>query len=216
MTNNQRKEILKMSISSKLPSPLQQVNKKKPLEPSRPFSKLLSDKQKNLLKDKEQAKEKNPVWAPNLPIHSAAENPNLTHILSNKLSEITEIKMNTPVTQTLPLEIEELWQKLASTTVFMNSQDQKTTTFFLETNSVFSGMRITIQEFKTAPKIFNIELATISSEALSLIASHVQQLCGSFTYHEGAFGFSVHRIDTELLPYETHNRQKEEADEDSQ
>lgn len=215
MTNNQRKEILKMSISSKLPPSLQQVSKKKPLEPPRPFSKLLSDKQKNLLKDKEKVKEENPIWTPN-PTHSEVENPNLAHILSNKLSELAEVKMNIPVTQTLPLEVEELWQRLASTTVFMSSQDQKTTTFFLETDSVFSGMRVTIQEFKTAPRIFNIELATSSSAALSLIASHVQQLCSSFKYHEGAFGFSVHRIDAEMLTYEAYDRQKEEADEDSQ
>jgi hypothetical protein len=96
-----------------------------------------------------------------------------------------------------------------------NSQDQETT-FVLETDSLFSGTSVTIKEFQTAPKVFNIELTTTSSTALSLIESHLQQLQGLFKYHEKSFGFSVHRINSGLQTYETDVCQKEKDEEDSQ
>lgn len=206
-----------MSISSKLPSSLEQENSKKKitLKPSRPFSKLLSDKQKKLLDKNKKKKEENPIWAPTLSLQSESKS-SLSQILSAKLSEITdEITMNTPITETsFPLEIEELWQKLASSSILMNNSQDQETTFILETDSLFSGMRITIKEFQTAPKIFNIELAPGSSAALSLVAAHVQQLSDQFRSNQTRFGFSVHRIDAELQPYEANDHQKQEADKD--
>lgn len=206
-----------MSISSKFPSPVDQESSKKKIssKPSRPFSKLLSDKQKKLLDENKDKKEENPIWIPPSSLHPEPNNSHLSHILSAKLSAITnEITMTSATPTSFPVEIEELWQKLASSSILLNNSQDQETTFILETDSLFSGMRITIKEFETAPKIFNIELAPSSSAALSLVAAHVQQLCDQFRCNQARFGFSVHRINVELQPHEAADHQKQETDED--
>lgn len=198
-----------MTISSKLPPPLKKESGKQPPKIDS-FSKLLEKKQQKILKKEDVKSQENPIWAPNLTLSLEVKKPDLSNILSTKLSEIA-LKADIPTT--LPLEVEELWQKLASTTILMNHEKDRETTFILETNtSLFSGMRVTIKEFQTAPKIFNIELAPTSSSALSLIAAHAQQLLDRFNH--ASFDFSIHRIDTELQPHETNDDQKQEADED--
>lgn len=201
-----------MTISSKLPPPLKKESGKQPPKPGS-FSKLLEKKQNKLLEKEDKKSQENPIWAPNQMLFPEIKQPGLSDILSAKLSEL-EPTTNTSTTTMLPVEIEELWEKLASATLLINHSQDKETTFTLETNntSFFSGMRVTIKEFQTAPKIFNIELAPNSSSALSLIASHAQQLLDRF--NRASFDFSIHRIDTELQPYEATDHQKQEADED--
>jgi len=202
-----------MTISSKLPAPLKKQESGKRVLKTDSFSKLLGEKQKKL-KNEDKNLPENPIWAPNL-ILSPEKSPDLSSILSTKISEV-ELSAHVPVTSHFPLEIEELWQKLASASILMNRSQDKETTFILDTNSsVFSGMRITIKEYSTAPKIFNIELALepTSSSALSLIASHAQQLLDRF--HQNSFDFSVHQIIAELQSHETIEHQKQD-DEDCQ
>ena len=189
-----------MTVSSKLPpTPLKEQKSGKPVHKTDSFSKLLGQKQKKLLKS-EDGNPENPIWA-----------PDLSTILSTKISEV-ELSSNSPVTPHFP--IEELWEKLASASILMNYSQDKETTFILDTNtSLFSGMRITIKEYSTAPKIFNIELAPTSSTALSLVASHVPQLLNRF--RQESFGFSVNDIILELRSYETTDHQKQD-DEDNQ
>ncbi|MGL5263746.1 MAG: hypothetical protein ACRDAI_04105 [Candidatus Rhabdochlamydia sp.] len=203
-----------MTISSKLPPPLKKEGGKQPPKPGS-FSKLLEKKQNKLLEKEDKKSPENPIWAPNQMLTPEIKQPGLSDILSTKLSEL-EPTMATSTTE-LPIEIEELWEKLASATLLTyNSQDQETT-FILKINAPsFSGMRVTIKEFSTAPKIFNIELAPNSSSALSLIASHVQQLLDRFKCNREEFGFSVHQITAELQPHETTNYQEQAADEDDQ
>ncbi|MEK7339182.1 MAG: hypothetical protein WBD50_08200 [Candidatus Rhabdochlamydia sp.] len=203
-----------MTISSKLPPPLKEQKSGKSVPKMDSFSKLLGEKQKKLLKSEDENSEnsKNPIWAPNL-ILPSERNPDLSSILSTKISEV-ELSAHVPVTSHFPLEIEELWGKLASASILMNHSQDKETTFILDTNtSLFSGMRITIKEYSTAPKVFNIELAPTSSTALSLIASHVPQLLNRF--RQESFGFSVNDIIPELQSYQTTDHQKQN-DEDSQ
>ena len=198
-----------MTISSKLPDSLKKQESGKQT-PKDSFSKLLGEKQKKLLKNEDKNLPENPIWAPNL-ILSPEKSPVLSTILSTKISE-TELNAN-PVTSHFPIEIEELWEKLGSACILMNPLQDKETTFILDTNTLFSGMRITIKEYSTAPKIFNIELAPTSSTALSLIASHVPQLLNRF--RQESFDFSVNDIIPELQSYETTAHQKQD-DEDSQ
>ncbi|MDQ5956516.1 MAG: hypothetical protein ACH349_01700 [Candidatus Rhabdochlamydia sp.] len=199
-----------MTVSSKLPpTPLKEQKSGKPVHKTDSFSKLLGQKQKKLLKS-EDGNPENPIWAPNL-ILLSEKKPDLSTILSTKISEV-ELSSNSPVTPHFP--IEELWEKLASASILMNYSQDKETTFILDTNtSLFSGMRITIKEYSTAPKIFNIELAPTSSTALSLVASHVPQLLNRF--RQESFGFSVNDIILELRSYETTDHQKQD-DEDNQ
>jgi len=96
-------------------------------------------------------------------------------------------------------EIEALFEKMASTMLVMNSESEQQTTLFLDTpqysSSAFFGTRITIKEFSTAPKIFNIEIAS-SPTALNLLTTHKDALLAAFDSHK--LPFSVHRLDTEL------------------
>lgn len=205
-----------MTISSKLPPPLKKESGK-PLPKPGSFSKLLEKKQNKLLEKEDKKSLENPIWAPNQLLIENVKQPGLSDILSAKLSEL-EPKMATSATK-LPLAIEELWEKLASTTILINhSQDQETTFILDKDSSFFPGMRITIKEFSTAPKIFNIELAPNSSAALSLIASHTQQLLGRFKELslDPSIKFSVHNIITGLQPHETTDHQEQAADEDDQ
>lgn len=199
-----------MTISSKLPNSLKKQESGKQT-PKDSFSKLLGKKQKKLLKNEDKNLPENPIWAPNL-ILSPEKKPALSTILSTKISN-TELSTTVPETSHFPIGIEELWQKLGSTCILMNYSQDKETTFVLDTNTLFSGMRITIKEYSTAPKIFNIELAPTSSTALSLIASHVPQLLNRF--RQESFGFSVNDIILELQSYEATAHQKQD-DEDSQ
>ncbi|VHO04179.1 hypothetical protein [Candidatus Rhabdochlamydia sp. T3358] len=201
-----------MTISSKLPSSLKKQESGKQVPKIDSFSKLLGEKQKKLLKNEDKSLPENPIWAPNLML-SPEKKPDLSSILSTKISE-TELETSAPVASHFPIEIEEVWEKLASTCILMNHSQDKETTFILDTNTaLFSGMRITIKEYSTAPKIFNIELAPTSSAALSLIASHVPQLLNRF--HQSSFDFSVHQIITELKSHDATDHQKQD-DEDSQ
>ncbi|QZA58370.1 hypothetical protein [Candidatus Rhabdochlamydia porcellionis] len=194
-----------MTISSKLPDSLKKQESSKQT-PKNSFSKLLDKKQKKLLKNEDKNLPENPIWAPNL-ILSPEKNPDLSTILSQKISE-TELSANTPVTSHFPIEIEELWEKLGSACILMNPLQDKEITFILDTNTLFSGMRITIKEYSTAPKIFNIELAPTSNAALSLISSHVPQLLNRF--RQESFGFSVNDIIPELQSYATTAHQKQD------
>lgn len=202
-----------MTISSKLPStPLKEQKIRKPVPKTDSFSKLLGEKQKKLLKNEDENPGKNPIWVPNLTL-PPEKAPDLSTILSTKISEV-ELSSNAPATSHFPIEIEELWEKLASVCILMHHSQVKETTFILDTNtSLFSGMRITIKEYPTAPKVFNIELAPTSSAALSLIASHVPQLLDLF--RQKPFGFSVNAIIPELQAYQTIDHQKQD-DEDNQ
>ncbi len=104
--------------------------------------------------------------------------------------------------KTLPPEIEALFEKMASAMIVMSSPGETETTIFLDhhPSSLFLGTQITIREFSTAPKAFNIEIATHHPAALAMIDAHKQELLSAF--HDGNFNFSVHRLETQLQPSE--------------
>jgi len=100
----------------------------------------------------------------------------------------------------LPAEVEALFEKMAGTMLVLSSSNETETTVFLDSpqfnNSPFYGTRITIKEFSTAPKAFNIEIAS-SALALNAIDVHKPALLSAFA--KGDFNFSIGRFDTEIL-----------------
>jgi hypothetical protein len=109
-------------------------------------------------------------------------------------------------------EVEALFEKMASTMLIMHASDEKETTLLLNnpefSSSPFFGTRITVKEFSTAPKVFNIEIAA-DQRALSLLATHKDALLAAFEGHK--LPFSVHRLDTQL-----HGMEKDEHHSDPQ
>ncbi len=102
---------------------------------------------------------------------------------------------STAVVKALPPEIEVLFEKMASAMIVMCSPGETETTIYLD-----NGTRVTIREFSTAPKAFNVEIASHHTHALATIDAHKQELLSAF--HEGNFNFSIHRFETQLQPSE--------------
>jgi hypothetical protein len=103
-----------------------------------------------------------------------------------------------------------LFEKMASSMLILySSGDQETTLFVDNLDSIFCGTRITIKEFSTAPKIFNVHI-TSNPSSLHLINAHKAALLNSF--EQGKFPFSVHRLETEQQSNDF-GEQQQESDE---
>jgi hypothetical protein len=118
----------------------------------------------------------------------------------------------------LTTEMEVLFEKMASTMLVMTSSGEQETTLFLDgaqfSSSPFFGTRITIKEFSTAPKIFNVEIAS-QQAALHVLAAHTGSLMAAFESNK--FSFSVHRLTTQLQedsPLLSRQRTQDEDDND--
>lgn len=96
-----------------------------------------------------------------------------------------------------------LYDKLLQAIVVAHANGVQETTFFLDGNafssSVFHGAKITITEYSTAPKVFNIDFSA-HSKAVALFQSHAAELLIALQKKE--LGFSVNRIDSSLLAEE--------------
>jgi hypothetical protein len=95
--------------------------------------------------------------------------------------------------------IDTLFEKMASCMIVMNSSHETETTLFLDNphfaSSSFFGTQITIREFTTAPKAFNIEIVS-NPQAIALIDASKMEMLLSF--QNGHFNFTVHRFDTHI------------------
>src|SRR5689334_13395558 len=96
----------------------------------------------------------------------------------------------------LSLQIAELFEHMASTMLIMTTSEETETTLFLEgakfSSSVFFGTRITIKEYTSAPKAFNVEIASLPAAA-NLMAQHKDALLAAF--ENAKFPFTVHRLE---------------------
>lgn len=117
---------------------------------------------------------------------------------------IPDLSIQTPcIAAALPVsdctEVAALFEKMASTMLIMDSAGERETTLVLNSDqfatSALFGTRITIKEFSTAPKVFNIEIAA-DAAGLNLLTTHKDALLAAFENHK--LPFSVHRLDTEL------------------
>jgi hypothetical protein len=113
--------------------------------------------------------------------------------------------------------IEAAFEKMASCMIVMTSTQERETTLFLDNphfaSSSLFGTQITIREFSTAPKAFNIEILS-NPQGVALIDSSKSELLSAF--QNGNFSFTVHRLDTLLHQREDrpvlHRRENEDRE----
>ncbi|MDN3505980.1 MAG: hypothetical protein P0S96_01980 [Simkaniaceae bacterium] len=98
------------------------------------------------------------------------------------------------------VQVMQLYHKLCERLLHIHREGIQETTLFLDgdafSSSAFEGAKITITEYSTAPKVFNIEFSA-DPRALSVFEAHAADLVHSL--NQGKFGFTVHRLDTTLL-----------------
>jgi hypothetical protein len=99
----------------------------------------------------------------------------------------------------IPDECFKLFDKLCSEMLVMDAEACITTTFTLESeafaNSPFYGAQVTIEEYSTAPKVFNVSI-TAQAAAVTQVENH---MAGFFELLETRnFSFAIHKIDTYL------------------
>ncbi len=103
------------------------------------------------------------------------------------------------VSAPLPTDIEALFEKMAGSMIVLSSSQESETSLFLDSpqfsSSVFYGTKITIKEFATAPKAFNVEISS-SPLALMRIEMHKASLLEAF--QKGNFNFSIGRFELGL------------------
>jgi hypothetical protein len=95
-----------------------------------------------------------------------------------------------------PTVLEYFERSVSTITVMMSTGVTETTVSLHEqSNSIFAGAKITIREFSTAPKAFNIEF-TANPEAVAIFQSNVDDLMAAF--QSGGYNFKVNRIETRI------------------
>ena len=103
----------------------------------------------------------------------------------------------TPIASPLAIEIME---KASTALVMLFHEGNSTTTVTLDdsfsTLPELSGSQIIIEEFSSAPKVFNVRICT-TAQGLQALEGHLPSLVQLF--EERKFGFSINRIETELL-----------------
>lgn len=97
-------------------------------------------------------------------------------------------------------QVMQLYHKMVEKLLHVHREGIQETTFFLEgdafSSSLFEGAKITITEYSTAPKVFNIQF-NADPKALSVFEAHAGGLVNAL--QKGNFGFTVHRLDCSLL-----------------
>jgi len=97
----------------------------------------------------------------------------------------------------------QLFEKIVSSLIHLDQSGIRETTIFLDSeefsSSIFQGAKITITEYSTAPKVFNIQFSA-DPEALSFFQAHAGDLIAAF--QRGKFAFEVERIDSGLFSEE--------------
>jgi hypothetical protein len=112
-------------------------------------------------------------------------------------------------------EIGVIFEKMASSMIVMSSSGEVETTLFLDNpSSIFFGTKITIREFSTAPKAFNVEITSFTP-AINAIEPCKNDLLSAF--QNGNFNFSIHRFETYIHHEERPVlHRKESSDRDDQ
>ncbi len=115
----------------------------------------------------------------------------------------------------IPDECLKIFDKLCSEMLVMDAESCITTTFVLETESFarspFYGATVTIEEYSTAPKVFNVSI-TAQESAITLIET---QMTGFFELLETRnFSFAIHKIDTHLSTDSWYKEKEREQDRD--
>lgn len=109
-------------------------------------------------------------------------------------------------------EILEMFEKMVGVLSVMHAQGLSETTIHLDSpafqNSIFAGAKITIREYSTAPKAFNIEFQG-NPQNTALFQGSVSDLMAAF--QNGNYNFKINRIDTSLQASERPMFHRKEA-----
>ncbi len=118
-----------------------------------------------------------------------------------------------PIAPLPPAEAIELLDCLCSEMLVIQTETSSQTTFVLQSEqfaeSSFYGAEITIEEFSTAPKLFNVSIKA-SDLAVTIIQTHLAGLLSLLEKRD--FSFGINRIDTSLLTKTTTAKEREDAD----
>lgn len=97
------------------------------------------------------------------------------------------------------LQVTHLYDRLIKALIHVDNNGIQETTIVLNheefSSSIFSGSQVTITEFSTAPKIFNIHFQG-GPQALAVFQAHAADLAK--VMHQAKFGFLIGRIDASL------------------
>lgn len=96
-------------------------------------------------------------------------------------------------------QISQLFDRMAGVMTVMELSGTTTTELILSgeefASSVFYGARITITEYSTAPKAFNVQLSA-NPEAVALFQGNMPNLLANFA--SGNYAFRIHRLETNV------------------
>lgn len=127
-----------------------------------------------------------------------APEPILTNIQQNQETYSPPVLPTGSGFTSYPISL--LFDRMVGTITVMDSSGIKTTEFMLSgeefASSVFYGARITITEYSTAPKAFNVQLSA-NPEAVALLQGSMPNLLANF--ESGKYAFRIHRLDTSVL-----------------
>lgn len=111
-------------------------------------------------------------------------------------------------------QISQLFNEMVDRLTYVNDKGIQQTTIELNSDnfssSVFYGCKITITEYSTAPKIFNVQFAGTQS-ALAFFQPHAGSLLNAL--QNGHWDFGVHRLETELLSERKEQESQQEEEE---
>lgn len=98
-------------------------------------------------------------------------------------------------------QMREIFERMVGVMTIMAQEGVKQTTMVLDSpqfaNSLLFGSEITITEYSTAPRAFNIEFLG-TSQAVNLMQGSIEELVAAF--NAGHYTFKVNRIEAALLP----------------
>lgn len=114
-------------------------------------------------------------------------------------------------------QISQLFDRIVGTITIMNDSGTKTTEFILSgeefASSVFYGAHITITEYSTAPKAFNIQLSA-NPKAVALFQENMPNLLVNFA--SSNYAFRINRLETSLIEERPLFKRKRSSDNDQQ
>lgn len=114
-------------------------------------------------------------------------------------------------------QISQLFDRMVGTITIMNDSGIKTTEFILSgeefSSSIFYGAHITITEYSTAPKTFNIQLSA-SPKAVALFQENMSNLLVNFA--SGNYAFRINRLETSLIEERPLFKRKSSSENDQQ
>jgi len=122
----------------------------------------------------------------------------------------------TPVAIPISDQVYALMECMGSEMIVMTSEGSTKTTLILDdelfNNTLLESAEITIEEFSSAPKIFNVTISA-GPKGVEMVRTHMEEFLKLF--QEKKFGFSINRIDTEIASSKPLFSRKE-LDEDEQ